>query len=245
MKPAAETTVLVVDDEEILREVLEFEFQRRGYRVLTAASGNEAFAIVCEQAVDVVVSDVRMPDGSGVDLLRRLKERDVRLPVIIFVTAYSDLTTAQAYDMGVEAVLAKPFDAKLLLAAVARSLQSLEERWREETPSEPPAVELALDLDSPESAAARAVVRVGRGGLFAATDPPPALHVRVALRIGFAAQPEAALVGIGIVRWRRTESEEARPVGAGIEILSLAEESRRHWVPRLAASRERATIPLA
>jgi CheY-like chemotaxis protein/Tfp pilus assembly protein PilZ len=242
VKSPAETTVLVVDDEESLREVLEFEFQRRGYRVLTAASGNEAFALACEHPIDVVVSDVRMPDGSGVDLLRRLKERDVRLPVIIFVTAYSDLPTEQAYDMGVEAIISKPFAARDLLAAVARALQPFDERWREEASTEPPSTELAVALDTPDMA--QQVLRIGRGGLFVASVTPPAVGVRVAIDVAFSAEPEAALMGTGIVRWRRTETTEARPPGVGVELLTLSEASRRHWVPRFSASRTRAYIPL-
>lgn len=244
MKPPGETTVLVVDDEESLREVLEFEFQRRGYRVLTAASGNQAFEIACAQPIDVVVSDVRMPDGSGVDLLRRLKERDVQLPVIIFVTAYSDLPTEQAYDMGVEAILAKPFAAKVLLAVVARALQSFDERWRDDGSAEPPAVVLASEHAADEAAASGPGLEIGRGGLFLAVDPPPATDTRVALRITFTTSPDRALVGTGMVRWRRSEAVEGRQVGVGVEILTLDEASRRTWGPRLAASRVRAFIPL-
>lgn len=242
MKAPAKTTVLIVDDEESLREVLEFEFQRRGYRVLTAASGNQAFALACEHPIDVVVSDVRMPDGSGVELLRRLKERDVLLPVIIFVTAYSDLPIEQAYDMGVEAVIAKPFEAKRLLAAVVRALQSFDERWREEAATEPPAVQLALTIDTPDTA--QQMLRIGRGGLFMASAIPPAVDARVALHVEFSTTPEAAMIGTGIVRWRRTESAEARPAGAGVELLTLSEASRRHWAPRFSAIRTRAYIPI-
>ncbi len=244
MKAPAETTVLVVDDEESLREVLEFEFQRRGYRVLTAASGNQAFAIACAQPIDVVVSDVRMPDGSGVDLLRRLKERDVQLPVIIFVTAYSDLPAEQAYDMGVEAILAKPFAAKVLLAVVTRALQSFDERWRDDGSSTPPEVVLASQRSADELAAAGPGLEIGRGGLFLAVDPPPAAETRVSLRIAFTGNPERSLTGTGIIRWRRTEAVEGRPIGVGVEILTLDEVSRRTWGPRLAASRVRAFIPL-
>ena len=246
MKSPQDTTILVVDDEEMLREVIASAFRRRGYRVRTAPSGNAAFDSVVREPVDVVVTDVRMPDGSGVDLLRNLKELDVRLPVIIFVTAYSDLPVERAYDMGVEAVLSKPFDAKVLMAKVERALQALEERLAGELGDASTDTVLAQVFDTPENAAVRQSLRVGRGGAFVALRGEcPAIEEAVTLDMRFSGVPEAVLHARAIVRWRRPEAGEGGPAGVGVEFIALAEASRAYWLPRLAASRDRAYIPLA
>jgi len=66
-------TVLIVDDEANFREALAFLLKMEGYKILTAESGHSALKLLKERKVDVVVSDIRMPDGDGIELLRRLK----------------------------------------------------------------------------------------------------------------------------------------------------------------------------
>jgi len=84
--------VLVVDDETSVREMLSIALGRQGYRVETADSADAAMRMVRETGFDVVLTDIRMPDGpDGVELLQRLKENDPELQVIL-MTAYASLT---------------------------------------------------------------------------------------------------------------------------------------------------------
>ena len=68
-----EITILIVDDEIDLRDSIAFDYKRKGFNVLVASSGNEAFEIVKKNKVNVVLSDVRMPDGDGIELLYNIK----------------------------------------------------------------------------------------------------------------------------------------------------------------------------
>ena len=108
-----EFTVLVVDDEQAFLEVLTIDFELSGCRVLTAPSGHKAFDIIQHEKVDVVLTDVRMSDGDGIELLDRIKASRPEIPVI-FMTGFTDLPYSEAKERGAEAVVWKPFDLEEL-----------------------------------------------------------------------------------------------------------------------------------
>src|SRR5690606_7885316 len=85
--------VLVVDDEPALREVLSMRIESWGYEVATAAHVREAGERVRELAPDIIISDVVMPDATGIDLLRMLRSEDSTKPVIM-VTAHGSIDAA-------------------------------------------------------------------------------------------------------------------------------------------------------
>ena len=118
----AQGAVLVVDDEPDLAESCAFFLRRAGYRVTTASSGAGAIECMTKAAFDVVLSDVRMPGMSGVQLLEQIKARDPDVEVIL-VTAYPELETAvHAIKTGAFDYLKKPFDETQLRERVERAI---------------------------------------------------------------------------------------------------------------------------
>ncbi|MBM4327222.1 MAG: sigma-54-dependent Fis family transcriptional regulator [Deltaproteobacteria bacterium] len=116
-------TVLVVDDEKNYLVVLEDLLEEEGYKVLTAASGKEAIDIIHKTPIDTVLTDIRMPTMSGVELLERLRDFDPDLPVIL-MTAYAEVDQAvAAMKKGALDHIQKPFDNKDLKRAVARGVE--------------------------------------------------------------------------------------------------------------------------
>jgi len=111
-------TLLVVDDEETLRNAMVFDFKRKGFTVLSAESGQTAFEIVKSQKIHLVVSDMRMPGGDGMSLLENIRAYDPTLPTVIFITGFIDVTEEQAIAKGARKVLSKPFDRKVLMDSV-------------------------------------------------------------------------------------------------------------------------------
>ncbi len=81
--------VLVVDDEENIRELYKVEFEDMGYEVTLVADGSAALAMLDKTAFDLVTLDMRMQDIDGIETLRRMKEKNSTLPVII-CTAYEE-----------------------------------------------------------------------------------------------------------------------------------------------------------
>ncbi|MFH1115914.1 MAG: sigma-54 dependent transcriptional regulator [Pseudomonadota bacterium] len=117
------TTVLVVDDEKNYLVVLEDMLEDEGYQVLTASSGAEALEFIQTKPVDTVLSDIKMPGMTGIELLDRIKAVDPDLPVIL-MTAYAEVDQAvEAMKKGALDHLQKPFDNKDVKRAVARGAE--------------------------------------------------------------------------------------------------------------------------
>ena len=98
MKP----TILVAEDESLLRKILTGLFEAEGYRVVAAATGREALERFGAEPVDLVVTDIRMPEIEGLELLDRLKRVDPEVPVVI-MTAFSSVESAVAALQGLRA----------------------------------------------------------------------------------------------------------------------------------------------
>jgi two-component system, NtrC family, response regulator len=119
-------TVLVVDDEKNYLVVLETLLEDEGHRVLTASSGSEALEIIRRAPVDTVLSDIKMPGMSGVDLLEQIKAFDPDLPVIL-MTAFAEVDQAvMAMKMGALDHIQKPFDNREVSRAIARAVEKRE-----------------------------------------------------------------------------------------------------------------------
>lgn len=118
---AASRILIVDDDNEIcrtLQELLELE----GYAVIIVHALAEALAVV-DDSYDLLISDLALPDGDGLELVRRCRDAQLDLPVVI-MTGYASLETAiQALQLGAYDYVLKPFEPLLLLAAVARAVE--------------------------------------------------------------------------------------------------------------------------
>jgi two-component system response regulator PilR (NtrC family) len=114
--------LLIADDELGMRQFLTHLLQREGHLVRVAGNGNEAMALLREEKADVLLSDVRMPDMGGIDLLRAARELSPDVEVIM-MTAFANVDTArEAFLLGAFDFVQKPFDNDLLKETVARAL---------------------------------------------------------------------------------------------------------------------------
>ncbi|MGY2375321.1 nitrogen regulation protein NR(I) [Pseudomonas sp. SDO524_S393] len=127
-------TVWIVDDDRSIRWVLEKALQQEGMTTQSFDSADGVMSRLARQQPDVIISDIRMPGASGLDLLARIREQHPRLPVII-MTAHSDLDSAVAsYQGGAFEYLPKPFDVDEAVALVKRANQHAQEQQSQETP---------------------------------------------------------------------------------------------------------------
>jgi two-component system response regulator AtoC len=116
--------ILVVDDEKNMCLVLQMLLENDGYAVSTAADGSQAIDVLERgDAVDLVISDLRMPNSDGMGLLRYLRDRDRRVPLVM-ITAFGTIENAvEAMKGGAIDFITKPFDKDVLRHVVRRSLQ--------------------------------------------------------------------------------------------------------------------------
>lgn len=110
-------TVLIVDDEEMLRDSLARFFTKKGYTTLTAESGSSAVEVIRQNTVDVVISDMQMPDGDGMTIIDFVQSEG-RSTKVIFVTGFSRTKADEAVARGAVEVVQKPYDRKYLLSKV-------------------------------------------------------------------------------------------------------------------------------
>jgi DNA-binding NtrC family response regulator len=109
-------TVLVADDEEGIRALFEDALRDAGYDVALAASGREVLETLKARPIDLVITDLVMPDQDGIDILRAIRRGNPRVKTIAMSGAADFLTTARL--LGANATLAKPVTAKELLQKV-------------------------------------------------------------------------------------------------------------------------------
>lgn len=118
-----DATVLVVDDEGAIRYSVTKTLERVGYQVVTASSGEEALEILAAQNFDLVLTDIRMPGISGVDLLARIKEQSPD-GVVILMTGYASLGTAvESLRLGAHDYLIKPSTSEDIRDSVKRGVE--------------------------------------------------------------------------------------------------------------------------
>ncbi|MFY9550623.1 MAG: sigma-54 dependent transcriptional regulator [Thermoanaerobaculia bacterium] len=114
--------LLIVDDEKSLREVLQYFFHKQGFEVSIAANYTEGVAAALRASPDVILCDIKMPDGNGLDLLARVREEKLETPVIMITAHTSTEDAIQAMKRGAIDYIKKPFDNDELLLIVRRAL---------------------------------------------------------------------------------------------------------------------------
>lgn len=116
--------ILVIDDDESIRQTLTNFLKRLNYSVITAENGNAGFEMLKKYSPDLIISDIRMPGLSGLELLKKIKEVDINSKVIL-ITAHDDIqTTIESIQNGAYDYFEKPLDVEKLKIVVQRALES-------------------------------------------------------------------------------------------------------------------------
>jgi len=116
--------ILIVDDERLVRQSLEKGLGEQGYQVNSTDSGRGAISLAEEESPDLVLLDLKLPDLNGIEVLKRLREIDQNLTVLI-ITAYGSIDTAiAAIRAGAYDYLTKPFDLETILLSVRQALEA-------------------------------------------------------------------------------------------------------------------------
>ena len=117
--------ILVIDDEEDIREIAQLSLEMvAGWEVLTASSGREGLQVASAEQPDAILLDVMMPEMDGPAIFRQLQSDPAtkHIPVILLTAKVLSAEKRQFSDLGVSAIVSKPFDPMTLAAEVARAL---------------------------------------------------------------------------------------------------------------------------
>lgn len=117
-------TILVIDDERLLCDLLQEMLERHGHEVFTAYNGREGIVCHKERRPRFTILDLHLPDMSGIEVLRRIREHDPAAAVMILTGAGSDKLEREAQELGVTDFLIKGLSPEVLMGAVTRTVQA-------------------------------------------------------------------------------------------------------------------------
>jgi CheY-like chemotaxis protein len=242
MDKATSKTLLFAEDEPELLEIYTHWFRRLGYNVLGASSGNEALTICQTRPIDLVISDVRMAEGDGIQLARQLQTTMDASPLLVFLTGFADLSNEEAYDLGACSILSKPIDRDNLQQTIERFVKPARELWSAPLKHRVNGL-IEKRYESLADALHQRALSLGRGGMFVRDSDSLPEEVPIGFKFRFAQGKATRMYGSGILRWQRPQPQPKLPAGMGIEILHLEEEALDPVVQWISDTKPRAFIP--
>ncbi len=118
-----ELNLLLIDDDLNLCKVLAYQLEKNGFNVSTARNGKEGISLFSKKPFDIVITDIQMPDISGIDVLRKIRNDNEKV-IIIIITAYGSVENAiEACKLGADDYLTKPFGQEQLLFVIEKAVQ--------------------------------------------------------------------------------------------------------------------------
>lgn len=224
--------ILIVDDEDTLREILAERFQVFHYRTATAKSGNSAWSYLQNNTPDVVISDIRMPDGDGIELLSKIKNRDVFSPKVFLMTGFHEnFSSVDILNEGADGFFPKPFDASSIREIVQKSLIAEVDRWSLKDRYLPTTkIEIAVKENN---------FKIGRDGFAFLNDK--SLDIKAGDIVSFTVKSPLNLVGTGRIIWHHINDSGDR--ATGLEILYLNADSLERYLNKIRELRPLASIP--
>jgi DNA-binding response OmpR family regulator len=115
--------VLIAEDEPMLLKMMELRLKKEGYEVLTASDGLQAIALLEAEAPDLLVTDIMMPFVSGMELVGKVLERTPRIPVIVLSAMGQENVVLEAFSLGADDYMTKPFSPNELVIRVRKLLK--------------------------------------------------------------------------------------------------------------------------
>lgn len=223
-------SILLVDDEEGLRDALAFCLVDAGCNVIEANGVDEAIEVLTSNSIDAIVSDVRMPEKKGTELLSYVRKvKKVDTPFLL-MSGFSELTIEEAYSQGADCYLAKPFGGEVLLKSVSQCLTPMTERTQGQQPI-PTCEVVAKDLTIYKGGTpGPRTMKVGRMGFFV---PAKGITLKsgeiVSFHLSTCEPGSIALAGIGEVVWIRLASSPRGYSGIGLRVLTMENSSIQEW----------------
>lgn len=222
--------VLLVDDEPFILSVMQSFLDPGLYDIDTASCGNDAIELIKSKSYDCVVSDVRMPNGTGPQFLMAAREMNKQNPAIIFVTGFSDIPPEELLAKGADSFILKPFNVEDFAREVGRLARPLAERLATKPMSYEALKGFKVKAQNALKSGSGGDAHFGRGGFFT-TTPPEGIRINQSARFTIELDDNKVIQGCGRVLWiRRPSSLNPMRAGAGILMEYLDQESLKLYM---------------
>jgi two-component system alkaline phosphatase synthesis response regulator PhoP len=119
-------SILIVDDEESIRQLLEYNFTRSGFKTETVDNGRDAYVQIKAKAYDIVLLDVMLPGMDGIDLCKKLRQENVMTPIILVTARDDEVDRILGLEIGADDYVTKPFSPRELVARARAVLRRAE-----------------------------------------------------------------------------------------------------------------------
>lgn len=220
--------ILIVDDEELLRETLNEEFSSFGAEVFEAQNGIEAWTHLEKHDVDLVISDIRMAGGDGVSLLKAIKSKNRKRPSMVLASGFADFSAEDAFELGTAELLPKPFHLDQVLRIVVRFSYPIEARWSQVPEDLPPTIAEARCLRGSFSDFETHDFKFGYGGFY---YKGPRIFIKaddwLKFEFKFPGSILPELSGTGKLKWLRVSRERSDQAEYGVLIETINQEAIR------------------
>ena len=123
----AKQSILVIDDEPAIRDMLQIALDAAGFKVVLAEDAKQAYSIIIDTPPDLILLDWMMPGTSGIELLRRLRRDEINVPVIMLTAKVEEASKIAGLDSGADDYIAKPFSPRELVSRVKAILRRTSE----------------------------------------------------------------------------------------------------------------------
>jgi len=126
-------TILIVDDEEPIRQLIKYNLEREGFKTLQACNAMKAVEKARSENIDLIILDLMLPDMSGLDVCRILKNdsKTVCIPIVMVTAKTEDADIVYGLELGAEDYITKPFSPKVLVARVKSVLRRMKQNQEE------------------------------------------------------------------------------------------------------------------
>lgn len=226
--------VLFVDDEPEVVDIMRRRFERKRYDFFGAGNITEALTVFAENEIDVLITDLKMPGGTGLDLLAAIKQTGRKEPAAILLTgSTSQSATAMAREAGFEAVIEKPISTSAVIRAAelccADTAQGTHQRTGKRINIDS---SVQVYFDKTGKVMGTALFDISERGCFLIVDEKevfPEINDHVQFKIALKNSEGDIVVvdGLGVVRWTRPKwKSEQKPAGVGIEFLDISRSFR-------------------
>lgn len=220
--------ILVVDDEQSIRELVRDILEEEGHRVTVAGNGIEALELITAgEVVDVVISDIRMPVMGGIKLLEKIRNQNPFPPAMIFVTGYSDVTNEEAFAKGAAAYLRKPMSINELVKAVEDAVRTPRNFIKRKYERIHVRLFSKLQYKDQEKSVDGETLILGQGGMFVATESLIPIGEQFEFEILFNHQKMQVLKGKAEVVWQRQQRNGKHLPGMGVKFVEISEEGNQ------------------